>query len=363
MKQPGVMQMVDTLALGGLERVAVNIANLLPRERYSSHLCTTRAEGPLAGVIGSDVGRLRLERTRRFDLKALLKLSRYCRENQIQIIHAHGTALFVAFCASTLPPYPKVVWHDHYGAFAIQNRPSLAYWLLTRRVAAVLAVNESLAVWARETLRIPAGRVHYVQNFVCPEPAASSPLDLPGVKGKRIVCVANLRPQKDHLTLIRAMAAVVHSEPDATLLLLGATSDSQQLQLIQNEIASTGLHGNVHIMGSRQDVSDILAGCDIGVLSSVSEGLPLSLIEYGVAGLAAIATDVGQCAEVLGFGKAGLVIPPDDSQLLAKELVCLLQNPEKRTKLAGLFKEHVMAKYSAAATMNTVCKIYEMVLP
>lgn len=362
MNEPGVMQMVDTLSIGGLERVAVNLANLLPRERYSSHLCTTRADGPLSEALLSDVGRLQLDRTRRLELRALRRISVYCKNNNVSIIHAHGSALLVAILASMLPPYPKVVWHVHYGALATKQKLTLIYWLLTKRVAAVLTVNEALATWSREKLQIPAERVHYVRNFVCTGATATPTDELPGRKGSRIVCVANLRPQKDHLTLIRAMSVVVQAVPDATLLLLGATTYAQQLQKIQYEISRNDLHNHVHILGSRQDVAKVLSACDIGVLSSVSEGLPLALIEYGMAGLAVVATDVGQCAEVLDGGQAGLLVSPQDSHDLASALLRILCESDERLALSARFQKHVMENYSSETAMKKVCAIYQQVL-
>lgn len=362
MVRVGVMQMVDALAAGGLERVAVNLANLLPRELFTSYLCTTREEGPLANLIAADVSRLRLDRARRFELKALLRLSAHCRTHNVQIIHAHGTALLFAVFASLLPPFPKVIWHVHYGALAVKSRPAFAYWLLTRRVAAILAVNDDLAAWSRDQLRFPADRVHYLRNFVCEGNIVKITDDLPGVKGHRIVCVANLRPQKDHLTLVRAIAIVAKSVSAATLLIVGAPTDADQLEKVEEQISRLGLQNNVHILGSRQDVVGILAGCDIGVLSSVSEGLPLALIEYGMAGLAAVATDVGQCSEVMDGGGAGLLVPPGDSEAIASALLHLLEHPDERAKMAGRFNKHVMSNYTAAAALDKVCKVYEKVL-
>src|SRR5918999_1889196 len=90
----GVMQLTDTLGAGGAERVAVNLANLLPRERYRMYLCTTRRDGPLAGLVADDVGRLCLARRWRFDYRAFGRLVDFIREHKVQILHAHGTALF-----------------------------------------------------------------------------------------------------------------------------------------------------------------------------------------------------------------------------------------------------------------------------
>src|SRR5437867_1726432 len=115
MNLPGVLQMTDTLEAGGAERVAVNLANLLPRLKYRSYYCATRREGPLAELISTDVERICLSRRRRFDPDGLRRLVGFIKANNIQLLHAHSTALFVAVQASLFPPYPKVIWHDHFG--------------------------------------------------------------------------------------------------------------------------------------------------------------------------------------------------------------------------------------------------------
>jgi glycosyltransferase involved in cell wall biosynthesis len=362
MKPIGIMHLTDTLDAGGLERVAVNLVNLLPRGDYTPHLCTTRREGTLADLIKPDVGRLAFNRRWRFECSSLRRLSIYNREHGIAIMHSHGTALLVAVLASFLPPFPKVVWHDHYGDYAIDERPVFPYWLLTRRVSMILAVNQPLVEWAQKRLGVNEQKVQYLANFVCSEVLSGTPTELPGKPGLRIVCVANLRPRKDHLTLIRAMAGVVSAVPGATLLLLGATNDQLQLRKVKNEIARLNLSNNIHILGSRQNVAEILRECDVGVLSSASEGLPLSLIEYGMAGLASVATAVGQCADVLDGGRVGLLVQPGNELSLAAALVSLLRSSSFRKSQGEQFRSHVMKHYSASTAIAQLCKTYERIL-
>ena len=83
-----VLHLVDTLWAGGAERVAVDLVNHLPRDRFAPHLCTTRRDGPLEPLVAADVGRLRLARTRRFDGRALRRLVAFIREHDIRILHA-----------------------------------------------------------------------------------------------------------------------------------------------------------------------------------------------------------------------------------------------------------------------------------
>lgn len=362
MPLPGVLHLTDTLALGGAERMAVNLANLTPRDRYRVFFCATRAEGPLERLIAPDVERICLSRRRRFDLPALKRLIEFIRANDIRLLHAHSTALFVAVQASLFFPHPRVVWHDHFGRYATEERPVPIYRLLTRRVNGVFSVNQQLADWAVNRLKLPSGRVWYVPNFVAEFAGDGDEIDLPGIAGKRIVCVANLRPEKDHLTLARAMALVIAREPEAHLLLAGAISNQTHFAAIKQEIEKLGLDRHVTFMNEQRNIGPILRGCDIGALSSASEGLPLALIEYGKAGLPSVATQVGQCAEVLDGGKAGIIAPPRDPEKLAEALLSLLSSGERRKTLGEAFRQRVESVYSPGPIIERICRAYDSIL-
>lgn len=304
-----VMQVCDSLDAGGMERVAVNVANGLPRQRFTSHLCTTRLDGPLVSAVASHVQRLHLQRRSTFDVSALKRFCSYVRRHNIQILHAHGPSLFFTTAASLLVPRVKIIWHDHFGAFDTERRTPWLYRIPATRLATVISVSQTLADWAETDLHLPKGKVKYIPNFVTEPPASPAITDLPGTSGSRIACVANLRPQKDHPTLFAAMAMVATQRPDAHLLLLGGSVDAAYTEHLQRLIASNDLQSRVSWLGSHPNVPGVLKECSIGVLSSASEGLPLALLEYGMAGLPAVATRVGQNAEVLDHGSAGLLVP------------------------------------------------------
>jgi glycosyltransferase involved in cell wall biosynthesis len=356
------MHIVDSLTAAGRERMAVNLVNALPRTQFTAYLCTTRQEGPLAELVAKDVGRLRLHRRWRYDLMAVYRLVAFNQAHGIHILHAHDASLFLAVLAAFFPPYPAVVWHDHYGQYLLEERPVWLYRPPMKRVSAVIAVNQPLVAWSRRRLGVPGERVCYIPNFVCTMAGHETLPALPGASGQRIVCVANLRAQKDHLTLLRAMALIIRQVPTVHLLLLGAASEPEYSDMVRREIVQQGLQGNITCMGSRQDVYAILPACDIGVLSSASEGLPLALIEYGMAKLAAVATNVGQCAEVLDDGRAGLLVPPASPQHLAAALLSLLACPARRQALGRQLYRRVQERYSPGPVMEQVCQVYAKVL-
>ena len=357
-----VMHLIDTLDAGGAERMAVNVANGLLSTRYTPHLCSTRREGVLAESVHADVKRLTLNRKKIFDTQAIRRLNGYIRENDIRILHAHSTSLFIAAIVSAHPSSTHLVWHDHWGGSVDKSRPVWLYWLATRRIDGVVAVSQPLVGWSQNKLKIPSERTRYVPNFVClPEPDGKEPA-LPGRAGYRIVCVANIRPEKGQHNLLYAMEIIKSRVPDAHLLLVGQVNDPAYHSLLQEVIKEKKLDQHVTLLGQRQDVAEILRSCDIGVLSSLTEGLPLALLEYGAAGLPVVSTQVGQCEEVLEFGRAGLLVPPGDQQSLANALLNLHESQALRSELGERFNTRVRTVYGMDSAIDQICQLYEQVL-
>jgi glycosyltransferase involved in cell wall biosynthesis len=359
-----VVHVVDALNIGGAERVAVNLVNLLPRDRYVPYLCTTRSEGPLSQFVSPHVTRLCLERRGKFDTAALRLFVRFVEERRISVVHAHASALFFSRIAAAVSGKCALVWHDHYGRADFGDRSAWLYRVATRGIDGVIAVNQTLADWCRARLHVPQDRVWYIPNLVeSSEPdGAAAPLDLAGEPGMRIACVANFRPQKDHPNLLRAMVRVRSHVPGAHLFLIGDSAEPAYVAQIRAQITELNLDGVVTYMGPRNDVPSILRQCSIGVLSSASEGLPLALLEYGKHGLAAVSTAVGQCPEVLDHGQAGVLVPAGLSENLSHALIGLLQDPNRRAHYAREFQERVEEQYSARTILGRICRVYDRVL-
>src|SRR6185436_8313698 len=110
--------------------------------------------GPLSSLVGPHVKRVALNRRTRFDVAPLRRLARDITTNRIDVVHAHGTSLFVGLVASLMPPRPAVIWHIHH----LHQRDEYAPWLYrvaAARAAAVIAVSEQVADWATRRLRLP----------------------------------------------------------------------------------------------------------------------------------------------------------------------------------------------------------------
>lgn len=359
-----VLHIIDALEAGGQERVAVNLANHLPQERFRSLFCTTRRNGPLLGKLASHVTRLQMRRRHRFDMQAIRSLLQFIREQDIKILHAHGPSLFIAIVASLFSPFPAVIWHVHRGRMATGEGTIWPYKLVASRIKAIIAVNQALADWSCRTLHLASNKVWYVPNFVWRDNEIEQKENtiLPGHESFRIVCLANLRPLKDHPTLLQAMGLVIQQVSQAHLLLVGSTGDFEYLEGIQRLISQLHLEKHVSLLGHRNDVLDLLGACDIGVLSSTSEGFPMTLLEYGMAGLPTVATRVGQCPEVLDDGRAGILVEPGSATQLAEALLELLRSRDRRQYFGKQLNRHVHEQFNQHRILDKICLCYETVM-
>jgi glycosyltransferase involved in cell wall biosynthesis len=162
--------------------------------------------------------------------------------------------------------------------------------------------------------------------------------------------------------MLAAFATVARAEPRAHLLLVGSSTDVTYRALVEEAIRSHGLDRHVTILGERRDVAELLPHCDVGLVGSRSEGLPLAVLEYGVAGLAVVATRVGQLGDVLDHGNAGVLVPSGSAPDIATALLALLASPERRGDLGRRFQARVATAFSAAAAARQLDTIYDTIL-
>ena len=355
-----VLQLIDSLQTGGAERVAVNIANALVSKIELSYLCVTRAEGLLKESIDTQVKYLFLNKKKTIDFKAIKKLNNFVKNNGIDIIHAHSTSFFLATIIKTFNKNIKIVWHDHYGNSAFLEQRS--YRMLkkcSRYFSIIYSVNAALQDWA--SIHLNCKKVSYLPNFaVVNKTKAKTTLN--GVQNKRIIHLANLRAQKDHFTLFRGFSEVRKQYPDWTLHCVGKDFKDTYSNTLFQEIKALQLEKHVFVYGSKPDISNILCQSNIAVLSSKSEGLPIALLEYGLASLPTLATDVGNCDLVIANDTLGQLIPPVNATALTQALINYISDM-KNAKTKGLnLKSHIMVNFSAQAVAKTLVQDYKHIL-
>ncbi|WP_163407763.1 glycosyltransferase [Flavobacterium ajazii] len=344
-----IVQLIDSLEAGGAERMALNYAIVLANTIDFSGLVATRKEGSLKNEIPEKVSYLFLKKKNRIDCKAIFKLRKYLVENKIDYLQAHSSSFFLAVLLKFTLPKIKIVWHDHYGKseFLI-DRPHKILRYSSLFFEGIISVNQNLKDWSEKFLLTK--KVIYSPNFPLKQSGnKSSKTILYGEKGKRIVCLANLRPQKNHELLLLIAEKIKEKGIDWTFHLVGKDFEDDYAQKIKTQIVEKQLQEQVFLYGSCSDVNEILNQCQIGILTSVSEGLPVALLEYGREGLAVVSTDVGQIGSVVVSGENGFLVSSNDPSSFAINLERLIKETSLRNEFSSNLKQTIDEEFSGNA--------------
>ena len=347
-----IVQLIDSLETGGAERMAVNYANSLSDSIDFSGIVVTRKEGSLASELSTKVSYCFLHKRKTFDTAALLKLYRFLKTNKVEVLHAHSTSFFSAVLVKLVLPKLQLIWHDHYGKSEfLQERKSLVLKISSYFFNGIISVNQHLKLWAESELNCK--KVIYFPNFT-PQQLSEAKIEtvLLGETGKRILCLANLRPQKDHFLLLNVAQKLRSSHPDWTFHLVGKDFEDDYSAAIRTSITRMKLERNVFLYGSRNDSSAIIQQSTIGILTSNSEGLPVSLLEYGMHKLPVVVTAVGEIPTVIQQHKNGILVQSADQDELYKALLQLIDNPNLMNTFGSALFQTIQENYSEKAVVE-----------
>ena len=181
-----------------------------------------------------------------------------------------------------------------------------------------------------------------------PAPAARRDRDRPVM-----IAVGRLKAPKDFLTLVRGLAALPPGSIDARIV--GEGPDRAELE---SEIGRLGIGDRVHLLGERRDVPELLARADVFVLSSASEGMPVSVLEAMAAGLPVVGSKVGGIPELVVDGETGLLVEPGDPDELAAAIGRLAADPELRRQLGEAGRERAQGRFALDTFRRAHVELY-----
>jgi len=346
-----ILQIIDSLEVGGAERMAVNYANSLSKQIEFSGLAVSRKEGNLKSHLEKKVPYLFLNRKKIFDLQALFLLKKFCKENKVDFIHAHGTSFFIAFLLKIIHPTIKVIWHEHAGARGAEKGiQNVVLWFCTRFFSGILVVNHALEDWCKSVLNFT--NTLYLPNFTLFDSNENATTFLKGIEHKRIVCLANLRHPKNHKLLVEVAIKTKESHPDWTFHFIGNDLGDEYSQKLRTLISANHLEETVFIYGLRADTNHILQQSTIAVLASLSEGLPVALLEYGMHKKPVVATNVGEIPLIILDGITGFIVPSDTVNSFYDALVKVMDNEVLQAKFGAELYKTIIENHSEKAVIT-----------
>jgi sugar transferase (PEP-CTERM/EpsH1 system associated) len=333
-----VMHLLPEFTLGGMEHGVVMLLNGLPRKRIIGSVCSFEvAIDSLRERLDRHVQVHMLGRRQGNDPMLVWRLIRLFRHERPDIVHSHswGT-LCEGYLATRLGGVVRHFIHGEHGTLELRRRNrSIQRWIWSR-AQRVLSVSSTLADEMAREIGFPRNRVQVVRNGVdiarfaaISRAAAREEL---GVAEAEFVIgtVGRLVPVKDHETLLAALARLSRAGIDFIALVAGEGPLRPELE---RRAATLGLGRKVRFLGNREDIDRVLAALDVFALSSLSEGIPNTVIEAMASGLPVVATHVGGLDEVVENGKTGILVPPKAADTLADACLVLLHDSDLRRRM------------------------------
>lgn len=340
-----IVQIIDSLEIGGAEKMAINYANALSGTIDFSGLVATREEGKLKNQLSNSVSYLFLKKKSTLDFGAVLRLKKYCKENKVNYLQPHSSSYFTAVLVKFIYPKVKIIWHDHNGLSEFLSiEKSFAIKIASLFFNGIIVVNNKLKTWAERELYCK--KVIYLPNFTTIDNPENAETILNGQSGKRILCLANLREQKDHFLLLEIAEKLKHSYPDWTFHLVGKDFKDDYSKQIRATVINKNLEQNVFVYGSKNDIKNILNQSDIAILTSKSEGLPIALIEYGLSKKPVISTNVGEIPLIVKDGVNGFIVNVNDVDLFYQKLLKLITVKDLRVQMGNSLCQTIIGNHS-----------------
>ncbi|WP_267309174.1 glycosyltransferase [Mycobacterium barrassiae] len=361
-----VMMVLDSFSFGGAENLVaelgrhasasldISVASLQPAGQGSNQLLDRLTE---SGLKPTFLGMRRL-----LDPVGFMRVVRAIRQAPVDVVHAHlGYAAIVVPIAARLAGKPAVATlhvnppHRLRGGEWLKERLSIRVPArLGRLVLISQHAREEFAQRhgpARDTWRVIPNGVD--TTSYAPRPRAQS------VDAPVWACVAAMRPDKNHVGLVRAWAAVVAAHPRATLLIVG---DGPSREATEAAIEELGLIANVRMLGRREDVVDILHGVDGVVSASIDEALPTALIEAAACGLPVVAADAGGTREIVIDGVTGRLVPISDDEALTAALLDVIDHPERAEEFGRAGRDLIENRYALSTWVDNLTDLYAEVI-
>jgi glycosyltransferase involved in cell wall biosynthesis len=288
------------------------------------------------------------------------RIRELARQTQAEVVHAHGYKADVyAYLALHGAGIPLVSTCHNW----LKQNPLVSFYgvvdrFVLRKYTAVVAVSDEvrrrlLSAGVRED------QVYQVENGINLRPFERARPSLREEAGaERALTVGwagRLSREKGANILIRAAAKVLLQLPQTKFVVVGDGPERNELESLVDKL---NIRSSVSLMGRRDDMPSIFASFDVAVSSSRQEGLPMAILEGMASRLPWVATAVGDVPTVVQDDVTGVLVPPEDAELLAAALVDLLHDADRRERLGVAARKLVEERFSAERMTGDYLRIY-----
>jgi glycosyltransferase involved in cell wall biosynthesis len=361
---PCVAQMVLSLDRGGLEAMAVDLAIGLKDHGVRSVVIALDGGGLLEDRLhrnGIEYGILGTRRS--FGPSYHAELVSMLRRHRVDVVHTHMFAPLLHAIPATLRVGIRRLTHTEHSSEYLhgQRRLQIALRLMSRRTSAFTLVGQRMQAYYAHTIGVNEHRIRVIPNGIevgsetaTGREMARKELGIPR-DAFVIASAGRLAPEKNYQMLLRAAADARRKGADIHVLLFG---DGVECDSLVRLAADLGIADRLVLPGWRVDLARLLPAADAFALTSISEGLPLALLEGMAASLPPICTPVGDIPEIIHDGCSGFLIPLDRTELLVQRIMQLVAEPSLRSALGAAARSVVVTRYSRDAMIRQYLDAY-----
>lgn len=365
MKKRNILHIIHSLDVGGAEKIVVDFAEETNPDLFNVSICCLDKIGTLGEELKSKGYRvISMGRTPGVDWRLIMSLWKFLRENKIDIIHAHQySSFFYAALAKNFSKRPCIIFTEHGRFYPDRKRikriifdPILSGFA-SEIVSISAATKEAMVKYdnfPRKKIKIIYNGVKFRTNSI-DRAQKRQELDI-STEDFVLVTAARLDSIKNHGMMIRTMKRISESIPRCKLIIAG---DGPEYAGLSEEIDSSGLSDSVILLGFRDDIAEIFSASDVFLLSSVSEGTSVTLLEAMHAGLPAVVTNVGGNPEVLTDGETGFLVESDDDKAMAHKIIALYKDRNMAHQMGGRAKERAGKLFSLNNMINQYEEMYK----
>lgn len=409
-----IMLISDKLFFGGAEMVVYNLATNLNKARFQVHICCLESLGEIGERIkaqGIEVFNLKSKKGMDFSLP--FKLARLLKTKKIDIIHAHNSTAFKhAVMAAQIAKTPIIIQTRHgnelsglgllrrledtSGLLAMTENAMMAlrkklhrliYRFLVNKADKIVCICNDLKEKIARDERIKEEKLFVIFNGIktdCFGAAAprndGTSTDAPRNDAREdtpcnddallqelglnkddliLINVANIRPEKGQVYLIDAFKELVQTFPNLKLLIAGKDSDIKLAQTLKAKVVENKMEDKVLFLGQRSDINELLAISDIFVLPSLTEGMPVTILEAMAMQKPILATNVGGIPEMIQNGSNGILIESKNTNALISALSGMITNNDMRRCLGQKAKETAQDQFRLEIMIRNYEELYK----
>lgn len=374
--RPLIAHVLYRLDTGGMERVVVSLINAT-RDRYRHAVISLTGFGELRQEIEDSVTAfVSLQKKPGKDWACYFRFWRALRALKPDLVQTYNIGTLDLAPIVKLAGVRRLVHAEHGRDAADPAGDERKYQQLRRCMAPLIsryvAVSEDLRTWLTQRVGISQSKVIHIANgidtalFDVPRstPRVRNLLGSFAPTGSMLIAnVARLDQVKDHAGLLVAFKLLREADGSSNagcrLIIAG---DGPQRGALARQVAELGLTDSVRLLGNRRDVAQLLAECDVFVLSSIAEGMPITVLEAMAAGLPVVATNVGDLASVVDAGVTGTLVPPRDAPALAAALGRYVADEKLRRRHGEAGRARVAGQFGLRTMVSAYVALYDDLL-